>query len=238
VLNPTVSRPTARGVVLFAALCGPVPPALADAVWVGGASGSADSSVVYAGRIAAFPGQRLGDGWAWGVFADTLTYSYLGAPGQVDARSYAVRGGVVRQFASEQGSLGLGVYLSARNTDLSPDDPGNPNSGSQVRPTFELQWNSTELASPASALYSNYVAGSREYYAQGFVGQRIAGGWALGPVAWAVGAHEYRAYGLGLAARDIRLGEGRLGLRLGAEHSNDGQTRVLVGFEFSLYRGD
>lgn len=213
-------------------------PLRAESVWVGGLGASDDTRIVYLGRIAPLPGQRLGDGWAWSAFADLLDYDYLAGAGRIDADSQSLRLGVQRQLRAGPGTLGLGATVSARNTDLSPDDPGNRSRGFLVRPGLELQWLSDEDARWRRQFYSQYTFEVDSFYAKAFTGRRLGRGPALGPEVWAQGDPSYRLYGAGLVLNGIAIGRYRLTLRLGAEHQEREDTRLAGGLEFSRYFGD
>ena len=98
-------------------------PALAESVWVGGASGADTTLVTYLGRVAALPGQRLGDGWSYSVFVDHVEYEYDQGSTTIDGRANSVRLGLSRQVPVAGGSFGYGLGVQARDTRLSPDDP-------------------------------------------------------------------------------------------------------------------
>lgn len=211
-------------------------PALAESVWVGGASGADTTRVAYLGWMAPLPGQRLGDGWSYSVFADHVAYEYDKGLTVVDARATSLRVSLSRQVPVAGGSFAYGLGLQTRETRLSPDDPGNRNRGSHVRAVGELQWRSSEKADWRSGFYGQYVFAARNDYAKLFVGRRLGNHVAIGPQIWTGGDPTYRVHGAGLSLDGWRVGAVRMTAVLGAEHAEGGTTRPAVGIEFSLYR--
>ena len=117
--------------------------------------------MAFVGRVAALPGQRLGDGWSYSVFVDRIEYEYDQGSNTIGARANSVRLGLSRQVPVAGGSIGYGLGVQARNTRLSPDDSSNGNRGSRVRAVAELHWRSSEQAVWRSWFYVQYAFGAR-----------------------------------------------------------------------------
>ena len=225
-----------RRIALGALLSTLAAPSMAESVWVGGASGADTTLVAYMGRVAPLPGQRLGDGWSYSVFADHVEYEYDQGSTTIDARASSVRLGLSRETPVAGGTLAYGLGVQARNTRLSPDDISNDNRGSHVRAVADLQWRSSEQADWRNGFYGQYAFVARSDYSKLFVGRRLGNDVAIGPQFWTGGDPSYRVYGAGLALEGWRMGAARMTAMLGAEHSEGGSTRPAIGIEFSLHR--
>lgn len=211
--------------------------ARAEGVVVGGASGSDYSQGVYLGWLAPLPGQRLGHGWAYSVFADYLRYRYDAGGARIQASAPGFTFGIARQWTfAGAGAFDLGVIGSGRDTRLSPNDPGNRNEGFKLSPGLQTQWRGDDAAPIATGVFANYIFDRQAYYAKGFVGLRGHGGWALGPEASVQGDRSYRITSAGLGLRDLRVGANlRVGLHAGADFQSGRRTAATGGAEFSLY---
>lgn len=208
----------------------------AEGVVVGGASGSENSQGVYLGWVAPFPGQRLGQGWAYSAFADYLRYRYDASGTRIQASAPGFTLGIARQWTfAGAGAVDLGVIGSGRDTRLKPNDPGNGNDGFKFNPGLQLQWRADERLPVASGVFANYVFDRQAYYAKGFVGMRLPGGAAIGPESSIQGDRSYRITSTGLAVRDIAFGPLRLGLHAGVDFQSGRRTTPTGGLEFSYY---
>jgi hypothetical protein len=213
-------------------------PALADAVWVGGASLADTTQVAYLGRVGPLPGKKLADGWSQSVFVDYVSYEYDSATQRINGKVYDIKFSVGREFRRDYGSLGLSLGVSAGHTTLRPDDPGNTNRRSSVNPVVEGQWQSKPDAGWRSSAYGQYVFGARRDFAMAFVGHRLWNRLALGPQVSTGGGPDYRFYGLALALNGWKIGPLDVGFYAGAQHSEGGDTHPEVGLSFVAYRPD
>ena len=227
-----------RRSLLAAALCCAAQPAIAESVWIAGASVADATNVGWLGRVGPLPGKRLADGWSQSIFVDYVGYEYDSGSQRINGTARGIKFSIGREFRVENGYLGLGMGVGASRTTLSPDDPGNANRGTSVHPVGEFQWRSDADATWRSRAYAQYVFGARRSYANAFLGRRLANGMALGPQ-WSTGGDpSYRIHGLALALDGWKLGPLDVGIYAGAQHSEGGATRPEFGFSFSMYRGD
>lgn len=225
-----------RRATLTALLAAAAGTAQAESIWVGGAGAADTTRVGYLGVAAPLGSGTLGDGWSVSLFTDHARYEYDLASRRIAARASAARVGVLRQFRTHAGTLGVGLGAQLRETRLSPDDMGNRNRGAHLRPVAELQWRTADVAVWRTAFFGQYTFGSRSDYAKTFVGRAFGGDVALGMQAWTGGDGSYRVYGAGITADGWRRGPARLTLTAGAEHAEGERTRPAVGIEFSFYR--
>lgn len=214
-------------------------PALAESVWVGGASGADTTRVAYLGRIAApLPGQRLSDGWSYSVFVDYVSYKYDSGAQGIQGTVNGIKFSVGREFRRDYGSLGLSLGMTASRTTLSPDDPGNTSPRSGVHPVGEFLWQSKSDATWRSTAYAQYVFGARRKFANVFLGRRLSNGIAIGPQMSTGGDPSYRIYGLALALNGWKIGPLDMGVYAGAQHSEGGNSHPEIGFSFTTYLPD
>lgn len=227
-----------RRSLLAAAFCCAAHPAIAESVWIAGASVADATNVGWLGRVGPLPGKRLADGWSQSIFVDYVGYEYDSGSQRIDGTVKRIKFSVARELQLEHGSLALGLGVGASRTTLSPDDPGNANRGTSVHPVGEVQWRSDVDSTWRSRAYAQYVFGARRNHANAFLGRRLPNGMALGP-RWSTGGDpSYRVHGLALALDGWRLGPLEMGLYVGAQHAEGGATRPEVGFSFSAYRSD
>ncbi|HSM10756.1 MAG TPA: cellulose biosynthesis protein BcsS [Lysobacter sp.] len=224
--------------LLAAGLCCVAHPAIAESVWIAGASVAEETDVGWLGRVGPLPGKRLADGWSQSIFVDYVSYEYDAGTQRINGTAKGIKFSIGREFRVERGYLGLGLGVGASQTRLSPDDPGNSNRGTSVHPVGEFQWRSDADATWRSRAYAQYVFGARRSYANAFVGRLLPNGMALGPQLSTGGDPSYRIYGLALALDGWKLGPLDVGVYAGAQHSEGGSTHPEFGFSFSLYRGD
>ncbi len=211
-------------------------PALAESVWVGGGSGAGMTRVAYLGRIGPLlPGQSLGDGWSHSVFADYVSYNYNSGAQGIQGTVKGIKFSVGREFRGDNGSLGLSLGVATSRTKLSPDDSGNTSPRSGLHPVSELIWQSKADATWRSGAYVQYVFGDRRNIANAFLGRRLSNGIAIGPQVSTNGDPNYRIYGLALALNGWKIGQLDMGIYVGAQHSESGDTHPEVGFSFSMY---
>jgi hypothetical protein len=209
----------------------------AESLWVGGGSFAGQTEVGYLGRVGPLPGGRLSDGWSHSIFIDQVNYEYDAGAERIHGNARSLKFAIGRQFQRSSGVLGLSLGVAARKTSLRPDDPGNRNRGSSIRPVAELQWQSHSDAPWRSQGIAQYVPGARSHFANLFVGRQL-GRIALGPRLSTGGDPSYRIHGIGLAAHGWQVGNLTFSLHGGAQHAEGGGTRAEVGIGFALLRSD
>ena len=227
-----------RRMAIAALLAIPATPALADSVWVGGASVANTTQVGYLGLVGPLPGKRLSDGWSQSVFVDYVSYQYDSGAQRIHGKANGIKFSIGREFRRDSGWLGLNLGVIASRTTLRPDDPGNANQGSSVHPAGEFQWRSNADANWRSSVYAQYVFGARRNFANGFLGRRLSNDIAIGPQVSSGGDPSYRIYGLALALNGWKIGPLDMGFYAGAQHSEGGGTHPEIGFGFTSYRPD
>ncbi len=228
--------PSPRLLAALGLMLGLAGSAQADSVIVGGVNGSAVSQSAFLGRIAPLPGQQFGQGWAYSLFADYLRYRYDADTQRIQAESQGLQAAILREWTLEKsGVFSLAATAGLRNTNLKPADPGNDIDGLKLDPGLQMQWRGDESHAVASGLIASYVPGRESYYAKGFAGARQSGGWAIGPEFSISGDPSYRIGGAGLAVRDLRQGNFRIGLRAGLALQSGRSEEPTAGIDFNYY---
>jgi hypothetical protein len=208
----------------------------ADSLALAGASDSSLGSYGYIGVMMPLGDSALGRGWILRQWVDRITYRYDGVVPNIHAEAYGYAPAISYQWALGDGTnhAALSGGLRVTHTDLSFDDPGNPNRGTHVR--FSLQ---AELASSLSTHAENqFLAqgefGSGAYYVRDRLAMRFAYHYTLGPEATLQGSHEYRARGAALCLGGIALTRHtRLLLRAGIYQQRDRPTAATGGLELA-----
>ncbi len=221
-------------VVLALCLCSS--SAMAEYVFVGGGSASAQTRVGYGGLVLPLPGKRLSDGWSQSLFATGVRYEYPVNGRDVEGIATGLKYGLMRQTPVSGGTIGVGGGVAWNHTSLSPDDLGNPNRGGRLRGIVELQWQSDPALAWRSQAFSQYVLGERSNFVVAFVGRRLASGAAIGPQFSSSGDPNYRVYGAALAVNGMKVGAAEIGVYLGAQHLEGGETQPEAGISFVFYR--
>ncbi|MGV8941512.1 MAG: cellulose biosynthesis protein BcsS [Lysobacter sp.] len=211
-------------------------PAVAESVWVGGLSGAGQTRVAYLSRIAPFPHQRLGEGWAYALSLDQVHYEYEAAAGHVNGDASSFKVSLLRDFQLRPGTLTLGGGLAYQDVALSPSDPTNDAAGAHVRMTTEAQWRSRPEAQWASQAYAQYVSGVESHYASGFLGHRLKNALAVGAQVSSGGDRTYRIHGIALAVRGWKYGSTEFSFHAGAQHQEGEGTEPEFGISFVTYR--
>lgn len=91
----------------------------------------APSSSAYVGTSVALPGGALGRGPALRVVGSWSEFNYTSGATSIDGRSAGIAVAGVYQWSGSWGYANISAGVAYRDTDLSPDDPGNPNRGTQ-----------------------------------------------------------------------------------------------------------
>lgn len=208
----------------------------AESVVIAGGSLSGQTRVLYGGVVSPLPGKRLADGWSQSLVLTGARYEYPVDARDVQGIATGLKYGLMRQAKVWGGTLGIGAGVAWQHTSLSPDDPGNPNAGSHLRPLVELQWRSDADRPWRSQVFAQHVFGERSNHAVAFVGRRLRSGVAIGPQVSTSGDPNYRVHGTALAVNGMKLGLAEAGFYLGAQHLEGGRTQPEAGFSFVLYR--
>lgn len=129
------------GLCLAAAAVLPL-PALAEGLWLSGAEASRGASYLYLGRIASLEHDQLQNGWATRLWLDRAGYTYRVDGQRYRGRSVGLEAGVGYLFGQAPFTGSVFVSLMARDTHLSPADPGSEVSGFHLRPkvSSDLNW--------------------------------------------------------------------------------------------------
>lgn len=210
--------------------------AMAEQLIVGGGSASAQTRAAYGGVVLPLPGKRFSDGWSQSLFASGVRYEYPVNGLDVEGIATGLKYGLMRQIQVSGGTLGVGGGVAWHHTSLSPDDLANPNRGGRLRGLVELQWQSDPARAWRSQVFTQYVLGERSNYINAFLGRRLASGAAIGPQISSSGDPNYRVHGAALAINAMKVGGVEMGVYLGAQHLEGGETQPEAGISFVFYR--
>ncbi len=189
------------------------------------------------GAIGAIGNTHFGNGPVWRVMTDALGYSYVGGPSNstIDGSAYAGEAslGYIKSF---QGGTSIAGYLGGvyRNTNLSPNDPGNKLSGGQWG--FKTQAETTFYATQdwRTNLQAAYVFGPDNWWTRGSTQVRTFNSFFVGPeIVWQ-GDNTYKAWQIGGLLNGIHLSPtSELGFRAGYKKIQDLSGTIYGGLEFS-----
>jgi hypothetical protein len=195
-----------------------------------------DAQYAYLGTVLPLPGQALGQGWAQRYWLDYTGYIYEKGPGQeIDARVGGVEAALGYTGSSAAGWWG--VYLGARygETRLSPEDPGNEESGAQF--SGKLQIEGEAALSPTWRIngIANHLIGLSSYWSRLQLQTRLDNQLLVGPELIVQGDNNYSLYKLGVFVGGIKLGrDAALTVKAGASNQDSGSTGAYAGVEWYL----
>ena len=178
-------------------------------------------------------GGNLGQGPAIRLWADYNTYSYTSGNRIIDAKASGLEVALAYQMSSGEnwGSVAVGPRYSF--TRLSPDDPGNHDSGAQWG--VKVQVGGEVVASPEFVVnaFAAYTTGTEAYWGRLRVLYRFASGLRTGPELIAHGNTVYRAGQAGWVLSGFKLGaSSEVGLHAGARRTKGESTEPYGGVEF------
>ncbi len=209
------------------------PTAGAEGIALGGFDASKDGNSAYLGTIMPIAGGNLGQGMAVRLWADYNAYDYASDNSRIDAKASGLEVALAYQTSSGEnwGSVSLGPRYT--NTRLSPDDPGNRESG--VRWGLKVQVGGEAVALPNLFVnaFAAYTTGTEAYWARLRLLYRFEGGLRTGPELIAHGNTVYRAAQVGWVLSGIKLGAtSEAGLKVGARRNEGESTEPYGGVEF------
>ena len=105
---------------------------------------------------------------------------YDGAGGRVKSEQGRAEAALLYQRWGGWGYFDAGVGGRYTDTDLSPDDPGNPNRGSQWDPMVSVSGESARANPWQVAGFASYGFSSEDYYVRGELTRAVGGGLRLG----------------------------------------------------------
>ena len=204
-------------------------PAESQVLELAGAEVGGDSSYVYVGAIAPLPGEDDGHGWAARFWGDRGTYSYETNGQTIDAETIGGEAAAVYRWAGDWGYASASAGVRYRDTDLSPNDPGNESDGghtdvslatngrAHVNDKVDATWN-----------VSQEVEQNNSFVRAG-VDRDIGNGWRVGVDATRVSGDTYGENRAGLTAERRINDRSSISGRAGAARTDDGAGSGYIG---------
>ena len=185
-------------------------------------------SYTYLGIISPLGSAELGHGFVMRHWLERLTYQYDSAGVNIDAERYGYAPSLGYQTPLGRGHAGLYAGLRIAHTDLSPNDPGNPEEGHTNRVFLQADADTpigeraeNQLVTSFETRYSDYYVRDRLLFRTGKL--------SFGPEVVFKGGRDYNGWQAGLALGGIKLRE-NLGLLLrGGISAQDGESSTGYG---------
>ncbi|AVP58501.1 cellulose biosynthesis protein BcsS [Pulveribacter suum] len=220
------------GLCLAAAAALPL-PALADGLWLSGAEASRGASYLYVGRIASLEHEQLQNGWATRLWLDRASYTYWASGQRYRGRSVGLEAGVGYLFGQAPFTGSVFLNLMARDTHLSPSDPGSAVSGFHLRPkvSSDLNWQfSPEWGANAGMSYTPL---GNAWWARARLLHGSQGGLQWGLEHARHGDDSYRARQTGVVLTGVPAGPARWAFKAGVRQMRGESSSPYVGVDLS-----
>lgn len=203
-----------------------------EALYLAGAEVSEGASYLYLGRIAAIGQPQLQAGLAYRLWVDQTRYRYDANGLTHKATAYGVEGGIGSLFRPSSVFGGSAfVSLVARDTSLSPDDPGSEARGSDL--TLKLQGDLNYQPSPGltAIVGASYVPLNDAYWTRFRLLRSLAGTTALGIELIHQGDASYALNQAGLVYSGWQIGSVGIDLKSGVRRVEGESSSPYVGVE-------
>lgn len=194
--------------------------------------GTSDNHYTFIGLVAPLGNNNLGDGLMQKYWVDYLGYSY-----DTDQKIKAQAVGLEAMLGYQMSGASTwgGIFAGARynNTSLSPDDPGNANSGQHVWAKGQLEGGMDLAESLKVSGIASYTLGADSFWMRTRFLYRLSQHLSTGPEAIHMGDPNYRAWQFGWVITGFEPVPGfKLGVKAGARIT-EGADDVdgLVGIE-------
>ena len=206
--------------------------AMADALYLAGAEAARDANYVYAGRIASIEHEQLQNGWAWRLWLDRASYRYDASDVRYRGRAVTAEAGVGYLFGQDPFTGSVFVSALARDTHISPNDPGNRSSGFHTSAKLGMDLNYRVSPRFSTNLGANYTPLNHAYWTR--LRLLVAAGessrWGV-EQAWH-GDDSYRARQTGLVWLQAPMGGASWGVKLGVRQQRGVGSVPYLGIEW------
>ncbi len=176
----------------------------------------------------------LGDGYSMRLWVDYLDYHYDSDGLEVRAKAPGVEASIGHQWPVSNGTVGVSLGPSYRDTMLTPSDVKSSVKGSQWGAKFQLEA-TNRVNNWQGELIASYIGGPESYWGRARLTYLTARGLMPGIELIVLGDPEYRATQYGVLLGNIKLGTKKtLAVKLGIRHNSGGNNDIYTGFEFSF----
>ena len=212
-------------------LCAFAGVAQAEALYLGGAEYSDKSDYVYLGRIGSLEHDQLQNGWATRLWLDRASYRYTANGIHYRGRNVGLEAGIGYLFGQAPFTGSVFVSALARDTHVSPDDPGNRSQG--VRGSVRL---STDLNYQINTLWTANAGASftplnHAYWGRLRLMRAISDSTRVGLELSRHGDEHYRATQMGMVLTQRTDSGISWGLKLGYRRQPGEGSSPYVGIE-------
>lgn len=187
-------------------------------------------SATYAGVVMPIHSRLggLGNGIVQRLWVDRLTYSYDSSGQQTQAEQRGIEGSLGYQKSGPWGSWATFAGAVYRDTQLSPDDQGNPARGGKFHGRIQLEGERILSKDWRANVIASYVTGQNSYWARGRLLYNLNERMLTGPEAITLGDPRFQIMQYGWAMMGLRVLFGAdVTLRGGARKTQDGTTMYL-----------
>ncbi|NBN88335.1 MAG: cellulose biosynthesis protein BcsS [Candidatus Fonsibacter lacus] len=191
-----------------------------------------EAGYYYLGHIAPLQNSKLGAGYVQRFWLDYNNFNYNLTTSNIDAKAKGVSYALGYQNSlnnnfSYAGFIGAGI----RNTDLSPNDPGNKSEGTKINPMIII-----EAEQKFNNFYKlNFNASSEPNVESYWSRLRFSFGETIkvGPEFTMQGDPSYDTKKMALFISDIEIGnEIKMGAKIGQSKTNGSGHEAFIGIEF------
>jgi len=217
--------------ILFLVIIFSSPLKADESILLFGVEREKEAGYYYLGNISPLKGSTLGNGYVQRLWLDYNNFNYNLNSTTIDAKakglSYAIgyQGSFDKSF-SYAGFIGVGV----RNTDLSPNDPGNQSEGTEVNPMLIV-----EAEKKFTDFYKLNFNASTEPSAESYWSRlRFSFGDSIkmGPELTMQGDPSYDTKKIALFISDIEFGKDiKIGAKIGESKTNGSGNQAFIGIE-------
>lgn len=203
-------------------------------LWLAGAETSPGSQYGYVGILMPAFGGNLGEGAVQRYWLDRQTYRYEGDGRTIQAEAYGAEAALGHVWPGARGNFTAYLGVLYRDTELTPDDPGNAARGGNFRIKAQVESSTRMGPDRELGLMGSYIFGQQGYWGRIRLGQRLANGLQTGPELLLQGDPEYRIAQAGWFLGGLSLGgRAELGLKAGIRMQRGEGSRAYLGLEFS-----
>lgn len=208
------------------------PRAEGEVLALAGGEAGESSSYAYAGAIV--PIEHGGQGWAARFWGDRTAYSYQSNGHDVDAEAYGGEAALAYRWNGDWGYASASAGVRYRDTELSPNDPGNESEGghtdvavatngrAHVSEDYDVTWN------------ASHEIDQQNTFARAGVDREVGSNWRVGVDATRVSGRDYGETKVGLTSETRLNDKTSFSARAGAARSDDGEEGGYVGLGLAL----
>ncbi len=197
---------------------------------LGGLEVSKDAYYAYVGRVAPLPGNQLGNGLVYRLWADWTTYTYEKDNVTYDARVPGAE--MALGYQKGQDTYWWSAYggLTYHHSHFSPEDPDSDVQGGKLRAKVQIEGEHTLNHHWKLGGIASYILEQEAYWTRIRFARVLASGKRLGLEAISLGDPDYRGHQIGAFLSGLKLHDGiNTGVKIGA--------RKIEGFSLAPYLG-